>query len=109
MSGTGRIAEGVQFTTGECVLNWFTAHRSQAFYANVETLDAIHGHGGKTKLVWDDTVRIAGHDTGPLIGHWGESKCVNCDAVFVDPDGVWYILGNLESVPDPVCPTMAPK
>ena len=115
ISGTGRIAEGVRFSTGECVLNWLTAHRSQAIYADVETLHAIHGHGGATVLVWDDTDLIfGGHRLAPLIGRWGESKCVGCDYVWVEPDNVWYRLGTAprgqeESVkPPPRCPALGP-
>lgn len=52
ISGTGKIAEGVVFTTGQCVLNWLTANRSVAFYENIETLEKIHGHNGKTVIVY---------------------------------------------------------
>lgn len=109
VSGTGRIAEGVRFSTGECVLNWLTAHRSQAFYQDVATLVKIHGHGGKTRLVWDDVDVIVGHPCGPHVdeagAHWGQSKCQKCDAVFVEPDGVWYLVSDPSgaSCPTPAC------
>lgn len=50
VSGIGRVAEGVIFSTGHCVLNWLTEHRSIAIYDNIETVFRIHGHRGKTRI-----------------------------------------------------------
>lgn len=50
ISGTGAIAEGVQFLNGKCVLNWLTEHSSMGIYPNIKTMMAIHGHGGKTVM-----------------------------------------------------------
>jgi hypothetical protein len=52
VSGTGVIAEGIQFSTGKCALGWVTQYQSVAVYDNIETLMHIHGHDGKTRLVW---------------------------------------------------------
>lgn len=52
ISGIGSVAEGVQFSDGTCVLNWTTAHRSTAVYRDLETLIAIHGHEGRTRVEW---------------------------------------------------------
>jgi hypothetical protein len=54
ISGTGIVAEGVQFITGKAVLNWTTDVRSVAVYDSLDELMAIHGHDGKTILVWID-------------------------------------------------------
>lgn len=54
ISGIGVVAEGVQFTNGYCALTWLTLHTSVAFYPSIETLEAIHGHQGKTRVVWID-------------------------------------------------------
>lgn len=54
ISGTGYVAEGVQFTNGKCVLSWLTSHTSLAVYDNLETLETIHGHGGRTRVDWID-------------------------------------------------------
>jgi hypothetical protein len=54
ISGTGRIAEGVQFTGGQCVLHWLTGVSSIAVYNSTDDLLHIHGHGGDTLLVWED-------------------------------------------------------
>lgn len=51
-SGTGVVAEGVEFSNGQAVLHWLSQLDSVAVYANVKTLIAIHGHDGRTELVW---------------------------------------------------------
>jgi hypothetical protein len=55
VSGTGRVAEGCQFDTGWCSLVWLTAASSMSYYPNMYAIEAIHGHGGMTKVVWVDT------------------------------------------------------
>jgi len=37
VSGTGHVAEGVQFGNGKCVLNWLTQYSSVAIYDDIET------------------------------------------------------------------------
>ena len=54
ISGTGVIAEGVQFSTGRCLMAWLTTYRSIAVYDSIEDLEAIHGHNGKTRIVWQE-------------------------------------------------------
>jgi hypothetical protein len=51
VSGTGVVARGVKLASGKCILEWQTFHSSIAIYENLESLNAIHGHGGKTKVV----------------------------------------------------------
>ena len=52
ISGTGVVAQGVQFDNGYCALTWLTKNTSVAFYPSIEMLEAIHGHNGKTKIEW---------------------------------------------------------
>ena len=52
VSGVGSVAEGVQFTSGKCVLAWTTEHQSIAVYDTMTDLVAIHGHDGKTHVRW---------------------------------------------------------
>lgn len=54
VSGTGEVAEGVQFKNGKCVMCWDTATSSIAIYENIRDLVNIHGHEGRTKAVFDD-------------------------------------------------------
>lgn len=52
ISGTGIVAQGVEFDDGTIVLRWLTENRSTSLYDNEKTVDAIHGHGGKTVIHW---------------------------------------------------------
>ena len=52
ISGTGVVAEGVEFSDGQVVLRWLTSVNSTVIYANIAAVETIHGHGGKTRIVW---------------------------------------------------------
>lgn len=52
ISGVGEIAEGCQFSDGTCVLRWKSELKSTAVYGSLADLVAIHGHDGKTRVVW---------------------------------------------------------
>lgn len=51
VSGTGVVARGTVFPSGKCVLEWCTFHSSICIYDNIGSVEAIHGHHGKTKIV----------------------------------------------------------
>lgn len=53
VSGTGVVAEGVQFSDGRVVLRWLTDVPSTAIYDSIDAIRHIHGHDGMTKVVWD--------------------------------------------------------
>lgn len=55
LSGTGVVAEGVQFSTGRCVLAWVTQYPSIAFYNSTDEIRSIHGHDGRTEVSWLDS------------------------------------------------------
>ena len=50
ISGTGVVAEGIEFSNNKCVLSWLTEHKSIAIYESIEEVEAIHGHNGKTVI-----------------------------------------------------------
>lgn len=54
VSGTGIVADGVQFPNGKCALSWRGELSSTAVYDNIELVEAIHGHDGNTEIVWID-------------------------------------------------------
>lgn len=54
ISGTGDVAEGVEFSNGKCTMCWITVYRSVTVYDSIRELEAIHGHNGKTVVVFDD-------------------------------------------------------
>jgi len=52
VSGTGVVAEGVEFTNRECVIHWLAKRSSMGMYATIDDVVAIHGHDDRTKVVW---------------------------------------------------------
>jgi hypothetical protein len=54
VSGCGVVAEGVQFTDGHCAMRWLTDTASTALYDSADDIERIHGHEGRTRVVWLD-------------------------------------------------------
>lgn len=54
VSGVGKVAEGVVFSHGWCALTWLAEHTSVAFYPSIADVEFIHGHQGKTRIVFLD-------------------------------------------------------
>jgi hypothetical protein len=54
ISGVGDVAFGVEFADGVSVIRWSTKHRSTAIYNSIMEIEKIHGHDGKTVVVWLD-------------------------------------------------------
>ena len=53
VSGTGTVAEGVQFSDGHVALRWCVGeHRSTVVWHNIESVIAVHGHNGATVVEW---------------------------------------------------------
>lgn len=53
VSGTGPVAHGVVFPDGVVAMRWATGTASTAIYASIGDVEIIHGHGGKTRIVFD--------------------------------------------------------
>jgi hypothetical protein len=55
VSGVGEVAEGAVFSDGHVALRWVVGpHRSTVAYDNIGDVEAIHGHGGRTRVVFHD-------------------------------------------------------
>lgn len=54
VSGTGCVAEGIQFSDGTAVIHWKSKIHSTNIYGNIEEVLAIHGHGGASKIQFID-------------------------------------------------------
>lgn len=54
VSGTGIVAEGVQFSSGKVVISWLSENTSIAVYDSLGMARNVHCHGGKTVVVWID-------------------------------------------------------
>lgn len=54
VSGTGRVANGVLWPDGTVSIRWAGDRPSTVFWDDVAHAEAVHGHGGHTRIVWDD-------------------------------------------------------
>lgn len=54
VSGTGVVAEGLQFTDGTVTMRWLGEVPSTVVHASMGNVEAIHGHGGATRVNWVD-------------------------------------------------------
>jgi hypothetical protein len=55
VSGTGVVAEGVQFSNGRVCLCWISNGKSSlAMHDNIASVETIHGHNGATIVEWLD-------------------------------------------------------
>lgn len=55
VSGTGIVAEGAEFTNGMVAMTWLSPHPTVTVFANMRTLDLVHGHEGRTHVVFNDS------------------------------------------------------
>ena len=53
-SGTGVVAEGLQFSNGQVVIHWLSQLEAINVYANAVVLERLHGHFGRTVVRWLD-------------------------------------------------------
>jgi hypothetical protein len=56
VSGVGIVAEGVCFSDGVVALRWRGDWPTSVVFHDrgMEAVEAVHGHGGKTRIVWVD-------------------------------------------------------
>jgi len=54
ISGTGIVAEGIEFTGGVVALRWLSEFPTSVVFHDrgMESVEAVHGHGGQTRVVW---------------------------------------------------------
>lgn len=58
VSGCGVIAEGCIFSNGKVALEWISDHPSINLYDSIKDVELIHGHHGKTKIIYDDPEEV---------------------------------------------------
>jgi hypothetical protein len=62
ISGTGIVAEGIQFTDRTVVLRWLKSDwaglarvkPTTVIHDDIESVIALHGHDGATQILWVD-------------------------------------------------------
>lgn len=55
ISGLGVVAYGVLFSDGAVVTRWNSDVAQTCVWASLEELEAVHGHGGRTRVEWIDS------------------------------------------------------
>lgn len=71
-SGIGLVAEGCEFTSGWCAVTWMSAMGTWAWYPSIKAIEGVHGHDGKTRVVWiDEEVK---NGAGPHKDDWAQSN-----------------------------------
>lgn len=53
-SGSGLVACGVIFPSGQVVMEWLSAVKSFGIFHSIADLEHIHGHEGATKIVFQE-------------------------------------------------------
>lgn len=52
VSGTGRVADGVELSDGSVVLRWLGSTPSTTIHESMRNVERVHLHGGATRIVW---------------------------------------------------------
>lgn len=62
VSGIGQVAEGIVFWDGTVVLRWRSKFPGTTMFSSSEDMQGVHGHGGKTRVVFIDEWIDRGRD-----------------------------------------------
>lgn len=55
VSGTGIVCEGIAFSDGHAAIHWLGRWpMTTPHHEGIKTVEAIHGHEGRTRVVWLD-------------------------------------------------------
>lgn len=54
VSGTGVVAEGIEWDDGKVCLHWRGKHRSSVLWDDIDSVLVVHGHDGATRVAWLD-------------------------------------------------------
>lgn len=54
ISGTGRVADGVQWTDGTVAIHWRGPTPSHVHWNTIQDAVTVHSHGGLTRFIWID-------------------------------------------------------
>ena len=72
LSGTGVVAEGVEFDDGTTVVRWREitgpnydrgVRATTVVFPSVEAVEALHGHNGATRIVWHHACAVCEEET----------------------------------------------
>lgn len=57
-SGTGVVAQGVEFDNGKCAMTWLTETLTMTTFDKFSDIELLHGHGGMTEVVTENDPRF---------------------------------------------------
>lgn len=63
-SGTGIVAEGVIFKSGQAVMRWNHEIASIVMFNSIDEVEQIHGHDGKTVVILGEKIADIAHRAG---------------------------------------------
>lgn len=52
VSGTGKVAVAIEFPSKKCVMEWLSKYTTETVYENIQQIEDIHGHEGRTVLAF---------------------------------------------------------
>ena len=84
ISGTGLVAEGIEFTDGQVVLRWYNTG-SLTIFKNMQQLRQVHCAGGHTRIIHNGMGTALTNIQQENMGHAaitriksGETQCQQC-------------------------------
>lgn len=59
MSGTGRVADGIEFDNGQVAMTWKKEFPSVTVFQSISVVEKLHSHNARdpTHIVWVDDVK----------------------------------------------------
>jgi hypothetical protein len=63
ISGTGIVADGIQWHDGMCTIHWRGKHPTDNTHLSIQSVRDIHCHNGATLVVWNDEDDYINHDS----------------------------------------------
>jgi hypothetical protein len=57
ISGTGTVAEGIEFSDGTVALRWLSDWPTSVVFHDrgMAAVEAVHGHSGSTRIVFEES------------------------------------------------------
>lgn len=52
VSGTGHVADGIEWSDGTVVLRWLTSTPTTTMHENIRSVEKVHLHDGATRILW---------------------------------------------------------
>jgi hypothetical protein len=59
VSGEGLVVWGVEYPDGVCAYRWNSPHKTTCVADCIRDIETIHGHDGRTRVVWLDSPQTA--------------------------------------------------